>query len=103
MAATQKIKRMIEAKGITLRELANRANVPYATIKSVMIRGIENSSVDLVIRICHALGLTLDELFEEKKESEALLCFDMLNENGKKKVEEYALDLLCIKKYRRIE
>ena len=101
MLATSRLKRLVEIHDMTYKDLANKANVPYATVKSVMSRGIENSSVELAIRICHALGITLNELFEENSEKETAMFFSCLNEDGTKKAKEYVADLLEIKKYRK--
>lgn len=62
MERTQIIKKMIDATGISVRAFSEEAQVPYTTVRSILERGIGNASVDNVIKICKALGITVEEL-----------------------------------------
>ncbi|MBQ6921509.1 MAG: helix-turn-helix transcriptional regulator [Clostridia bacterium] len=101
MQATRRLKELILIKGISYRELADIADVPYATIKSVFVRGVENSSVELVLRICKALGVTLNDLFGETDINDIEAHIKMLNAEGVEKVKSYVSDMLCINRYRK--
>jgi transcriptional regulator with XRE-family HTH domain len=46
----------------SLREFSIAIGMPYSTMDSIFKRGIDNSSVTNVIRICKALGISADEL-----------------------------------------
>lgn len=57
-----KIKDMIIKKYGSLRYFCNKIDVPYSTIDSILKRGIGNANVLNVIKICDALGLSVDSL-----------------------------------------
>ena len=57
-----KIKNMIIKKYGSLRHFCNKIDVPYSTIDSILKRGIGKANVLNVIKICDALGLSVDSL-----------------------------------------
>ena len=57
-----KIKDMIINKYGSLRNFCNKIDVPYSTIDSILKRGIGKANVLNVIKICNALGLSVDSL-----------------------------------------
>lgn len=58
----EKIKKMIIKKYGSLRYFCNKIDVPYSTIDSILKRGIAKANVLNVIKICNALGLSVDSL-----------------------------------------
>jgi lambda repressor-like predicted transcriptional regulator len=62
MRRTQIIKGLIEAAGMSVKAFSERAQIPYTTLRSILERGISNASTDNVIKICKALGITVDYL-----------------------------------------
>lgn len=64
MERTKVIRRLIKDTGLSLKAFAEKANVPYTTLYSILERGVGNASVDNVIKICKALGITIEELEE---------------------------------------
>lgn len=56
------LKELIEDTGLSLKAFSEKADIPYTTLRSILERGIGKSSVDNVIKICKALGITVEEL-----------------------------------------
>lgn len=56
------LKRLIEDSGETIRSFAIKIGAKPSTLYSVFERGIGKSSVDLIISICSALGITVEQL-----------------------------------------
>lgn len=70
---TEILRGLIDDTGLSLKAFSEKAGIPYTTLRSMLERGIGNASVDNVIKICKALGITIEELEE------------MANENREKK------------------
>lgn len=62
----QKMKSMRQDRSISQADLAKLVGVTRQTINMVE-SGEYNPTLSLCIKICHALGCTLDELFWEDK------------------------------------
>lgn len=62
MSIEDKLKELILSRYNSLREFAIEIDVPYTTIFSIFQRGIENSSISNVIKICKALNISADGL-----------------------------------------
>jgi transcriptional regulator with XRE-family HTH domain len=65
MDKTAKLRSLIFEQYRSVREFSEKANLPYTTVHSILQRGIENSSVENVIKMCRALGITVDELIKD--------------------------------------
>lgn len=64
MKRTEVLKQLIEDTGLNLKAFSEKAGIPYTTLRSMLERGIGNASVDNVIKICKALGITIERLDE---------------------------------------
>ena len=64
MAIETQLKNLILSRYRSIREFTIAIDLPYTTIDSIFRRGIDNSSVSTVIKICKALGISADELAE---------------------------------------
>lgn len=64
MTIEERLKDYILMKNRSVREFAMKIGMPVSTINMIFKRGIENSSVTTVIRICRGLGISTDELAE---------------------------------------
>lgn len=64
MTTEEKLKEFILSKYKSVLEFTQSINMPYGTIASIFRRGIGNSSVTNIIKICQALGISADELAE---------------------------------------
>lgn len=62
MTIEEKLKYYILSRYNSLREFTGKANIPYTTFVSILDRGIENSSIANVMKICKALNLSVDAL-----------------------------------------
>ena len=64
MTIEEKLKDLILARYKSIREFTQVTDMPYSTVTSIFKRGVENSSVTNIIRICKELGISVDELAE---------------------------------------
>lgn len=56
------IRKLIEKQGMTIKDFSNKLNIPYSTILSMLNGSIGGTAVDTVAKICHCLGISIDEL-----------------------------------------
>ena len=66
MTIEQKLKDLILSRYHSIREFTVAIDMPYTTIDSIFRRGIGNSSVTNVIKICKALRISADALADGK-------------------------------------
>ena len=66
MDAEKELKDLILSRYKSIREFTIAIDMPYTTIDSIFRRGIGNSSVSNVIKICKTLGISADALAEGK-------------------------------------
>jgi DNA-binding Xre family transcriptional regulator len=64
MTTEDKLKEYILDRYSSLREFTLAVDMSYSTVASMLTRGIENSSLSIVIKICKVLGISVDELAE---------------------------------------
>lgn len=62
MSIEDRLKQLILMRYHSVREFTLQHEIPYTTMDSIFRRGISNSSVTNVIKICKALGISADEL-----------------------------------------
>lgn len=62
MTIENKLKRYIMTRYSSLREFTIKSDIPYSTVNAILKRGISNSSLSNVSKICKALNISLDEL-----------------------------------------
>lgn len=62
MSTEDKLKDLILKRYHSIREFALTFEIPYSTIDSIFRRGVGNSSVSNIIKICKALGISVDAL-----------------------------------------
>lgn len=62
MTTEEKLKELILSRYYSIRDFTNSIDLPYTTLDSMFRRGIENSSVSNVIKVCKALGISADSL-----------------------------------------
>lgn len=66
MTTENKLKQFILSKYKSIREFTIIVDIPYTTMDSIFRRGVGNSSVSNIIKICKALGISADELADGK-------------------------------------
>ena len=59
-----KLKSIIIEKYGSIRQFALKIDVPYTTVDSILKRGIDNSNVGNVIKMCKALNISIDNLLD---------------------------------------
>lgn len=64
MTTEDKLKEFILMKYRSLREFTQEINMPYSTMTTILKRGIDNSNVQNIIKICQALEIKADDLAE---------------------------------------
>jgi hypothetical protein len=62
MTTEEKLKDFILVRYHSIREFTIAIDIPYTTLDSIFRRGIGNSGVNNVIKICKALGISTDAL-----------------------------------------
>ncbi len=62
MTIEEKLKSYILTKHKSIREFVKCAGLPYSTVDGILKRGIANSSIGNVLKICKALQISADEL-----------------------------------------
>ena len=71
----EKLKKIIIEKYGSVRQFALKINIPYTTVDTILKRGIDNSNVRNVIKMCNELKISADKLANDK-ELISLLEFD---------------------------
>ena len=64
MTTEEKLKNYILERYRSIREFTIAIDMPYSTLKGVLTRGIDNSSVGVIFKICKALNISPDALAE---------------------------------------
>lgn len=62
MTIEEKLKAYILTKYRSMREFTQSIGIPYSTMTTILKRGIENSNVLNIIKICQELEISADEL-----------------------------------------
>lgn len=62
MSREQKLRNAILDRFISLRQFAEKADIPYSTVMTILSRGIGGSSFDTVLKICKTLDMDPREL-----------------------------------------
>lgn len=72
-----KLKELIVEKYGSVRQFALKIDIPYTTVDSILKRGIDNSNVGNVIKMCKALDISIDNLLDNKE-----IIFNLSFDNG---------------------
>lgn len=67
MTLEDDLKKLIIEKYGSVRQFALQIDVPYTTIDTILRRGIDNSNVSNIIRICKKLEISVDKLLDKKE------------------------------------
>ena len=62
MTVEKKLQDFILSSYRSIREFTQSIGMPYSTFATILNRGVDNSSVTNIIKICKALGISADEL-----------------------------------------
>lgn len=64
MTTEEKLKAYILERYKSIREFTIKIDIPYSTLDSVFKRGIDNSSLGVIFKVCDALNIDVDALAE---------------------------------------
>ncbi len=64
MNTEEYLKDLMEKRSGSVRAFAIDIGIPYSTLRSILTRGVMNSTVDNVIKICNGLGIRPEDLAE---------------------------------------
>lgn len=86
------IKLLIKNDDLTIKDFAQKINMPYTTLLSILNGSLGGASIDNVIKICGGLHITIEELQKHindtdsniSLEAEFIKVFRMLNDDYKK-------------------
>ena len=62
MTTEEKLRHLILSRYKSIREFTIEADIPYTTMDSILRRGVGNSSVDNIIKVCKTLRISVDAL-----------------------------------------
>lgn len=62
MTIEEKLKDLILTRYFSIRDFTNTIGLPYTTLDSMFRRGIENSSITNISKVCKALEISMDAL-----------------------------------------
>ena len=79
MALGTKLKDLLYQKGLTVKDFAQQIDVPSTTLYSFIQRDAQDAKIDLVMKICAGLGITLNEFVgtNEVIDGEEGIVFDL--------------------------
>ena len=67
IAIANRLKALCEEKGLNYNSLAEKSGLPLRKVYRMMTAGASNPGVFTMIRLCKALGITLDEFFNAEE------------------------------------
>lgn len=62
MTIEEKLREYILEYYKSIREFTQKADIPYSTMDGILKRGIGNSSIGNILKVCQALNISADEL-----------------------------------------
>ncbi|MGU7858657.1 LexA family transcriptional regulator [Streptococcus suis] len=93
----QELRELIEKKYGSVRQFSISIDMPASTINSILNRGILNSNVDNVLKICTALGIrpeVFSALLNIEDKSDIVSIYNKLEQPRQEKVVEFAQEQL---------
>lgn len=83
MNITNRIKELRDARGWSTNQLALEAELTQSTVSTLLTKPNSLPSLDTLVCLCNAFGLTLAQFFVEGEESE------LVNSQEKRLIEQY--------------
>ena len=68
MPIEERLRRLIMSRFPTVKDFAAEAEIPYTTLLSVFKRGIDNTGITNIQKLCKTLGITMEGLCEGRIE-----------------------------------
>lgn len=94
MNIEEKLKNLILSKYGTVKDFSLATELPYGTVDTILRRGIHKASVTNIIKICQTLGISTDELAQDRivpveSEKSRTTDIDRILENTKSNIQGY--------------
>ena len=96
MGVEDELKKIIIDRYGSVNKFATVCDVPYSTIATIFVRGINKANISTVIAICKELKISADELANGKitpyqyvKPNMEYINLDDLNEENQKRLKDY--------------
>ena len=92
MMVEENLKNLIENKFENVKAFSEFIELPYTTVRSILQRGVLNSKVENVIRICDGLGIKPEDILQlrDRQDVSILELYYKLSLNRKSKVYKFA-------------
>lgn len=78
-ALNETIKEKIEEQYSSVKNFAGHIGIPYSTLRDILARGVEETSVTNFVKISRALELNTDSILEHLLESQKFIELEGLN------------------------
>ena len=96
MGVEDELKKIIIDRYGSVNKFATICDVPYSTIATIFVRGINKANISTVIAICKELKISADELANGKitpyqyiESNMEYINLDDLNEENQKRLKDY--------------
>lgn len=96
MGVEDELKKIIIERYGSVNKFATVCDVPYSTIATIFVRGINKANISTVIAICKELKISADELANGKitpyqyvEPNMEYIKLDDLNEENQKRLKDY--------------
>ena len=92
MAVGKKLEEIIKHKGLTQKEVADRAGIKPQTLNNLITRDSARADIQILLKICKALSIdmsvfaedALEEFYEDHPNAESMIVSDNLTKNEKR-------------------
>lgn len=106
MTIEEELKELMIKKSGSVNKFSQECGLSTSTVATTFSRGIQNTNVNTIIKICKALQISADELSNGKivftkdieQPSELNVLIETLSPNGQAKVKEYVDFLIQLEK-----
>lgn len=93
MGVGKKLQELLEERGTNPNELAKKTGIPAQTIYSLIKRDATKMEIDSLIKICHALGVSVEYFGDETEQPTTIAAHfdgDEYTEEELNKINEFA-------------
>jgi DNA-binding Xre family transcriptional regulator len=110
MSPTEYLEQAIIKKFKNKKRFSEVSEIPYMTVSNILSRGVDNAGINTVMKICDALEIDINELFNLSRQNGVKIEIDndehnlisgyrSLNSDGKTRLTTYLNDLLASGNY----
>jgi len=70
MTKEEMLKKLIKEKYGTQKEFCDKTGIPPSTLSNMLSKGVLGSSIEIVMKVCKALGITVEQLCNNTNDSD---------------------------------